>query len=108
VIPAGLTSDPDFDAQEDRAAAAYLASLAVRRGAELGEGAEACEGWIGRIEAEGLPALFDSAPHAAKLRKAGLDADVAFCAQTDLTAAVPCAAGRAGGAVRCVQWRGHE
>lgn len=108
VIPAGLAHDPDFDAQEDRVAAAYLASLALAKGATLGEGAEACQGWIGRIENQGLSVLFDSAPHAEKLREVGQDADVAFCAQTDLTAAVPYAAERVGDAVRCVQWRGQE
>lgn len=108
MIPAGLMHDPYFDAQEDRAAAAYLASLALDQGAMLGEGTAACQGWIERIQAEGLEALFDSAPHAEKLRKAGLEADVSLCARTDLTAAVPCAAERVGAAVRCVQWRGHE
>jgi len=88
VIPAGLTHDPGFDAQEDRAAAAYLAR---RIGWPVGEGAEACAAWQARVEAEGLPAVFASSPHGQKLARIGEGADVPFCAQVDLTRAVPLA-----------------
>lgn len=87
LIPAGLTGDPDFDAQEDWAAAAAIAMAAgdIR----LGEGSKAFLRWRDRIEAEGLETLFQTAPHAEKLRQAHLEADIAFCAQIDLTSALP-------------------
>ena len=88
IIPAGLMDVPDFDAQEDRVAAVAIA-MAAGVDAELGEGRDLYTRWRPRIEEEGLPALFDSAPHAANLREIGLDADIAFCAQKDVTRAVP-------------------
>lgn len=86
VIPAGLATDPAFDAQEDWAAAAFLAG---RSGQLLGEGAGRCRAWLARIDADGLPALFDAAPHAGKLRRVGLGDDVAYCARVDVCRAVP-------------------
>lgn len=86
VIPAGLTGDPAFDAQEDRVAAAYLAMLAK---AEIVEGRGLFDQWKPRIEAEGLDALFASSPHAEKLRGIGLGADISYCARADLSTAVP-------------------
>ncbi len=86
LIPAGLATDPSFDAQEDWVASA---AVAARLGLDLGEGAERCRAWQQRINAEGLHALFNSAPHSAKLRRIALDADIAFCAQMDITDAVP-------------------
>ncbi len=86
VIPAGLTGDASFDAQEDWTAAAYLA---LRSGAPIGEGAGKCAEWAGRIQTEGVDALFATAPHAGKLRAVDLSEDVAYCAQTDVTRAVP-------------------
>lgn len=86
IIPAGLTADPTFDAQEDWAAAAAIASA---MGIEAGEGANALAHWQGRIADEGLPLLFESAPHADKLRRVGLETDIAYCAQMDLTPCVP-------------------
>lgn len=91
VIPAGLISEPAFNAQEDWAAAAMIA---MRGRGVVGEGRDAFEHWRGRIEAEGLEALFQTAPHAEKLRRAGLGDDIAFCAQVDITTAVPKAAQR--------------
>jgi 2-phosphosulfolactate phosphatase len=89
LIPAGLAGDPAFDAQEDRAAAVAIALAAE---APIGEGREVFEFWRSRIETEGLPALFAAAPHAAKLRRAGLGADIPYCARLNLTPAVPVAA----------------
>ncbi|HQE81802.1 MAG TPA: 2-phosphosulfolactate phosphatase [Candidatus Hydrogenedentes bacterium] len=86
LIPAGLVSDPFFNAQEDWTAAA---AVAMRSGHAIGQGAAAFDAWRKRIEAEGLEALFQSAPHAEKLRRVGLEADISYCAQMDLTAAVP-------------------
>lgn len=97
LIPAGLTGDPDFDAQEDWAAATAIAMSAGK--IHLGEGAAAFVDWRQRIEAEGLENLFRTAPHAGKLREAGLEADIAFCAQKDITNAVPEAVRREGDAI---------
>ncbi len=91
LIPAGLMTDPDFDAQEDWVAAAAIAMLAR---AEVREGAATFRAWKKRIESEGVEKLFDTAPHAVKLRHVGLEADIAYCAQCDLTRAVPKAARR--------------
>ncbi len=96
LIPAGRTGQPDFDAQEDRAAAALLGMMA---GAEIGEGADAFRHWQARIESEGMEALFASAPHADRLREIGHDPDIAYCAQVDLTDAVPAATTRDGAIV---------
>ncbi len=86
LIPAGLYGDPDFDAQEDRVAAVAIAMTA---GAKIGEGAALFNYWRPRIEQEGLEALFAGAPHSEKLRRVGLDADIPYCAQKNLTDAVP-------------------
>lgn len=91
VIPAGLATDPTFDAQEDWVAAAHIASLS---GADIGEGNEAFALWCERIEAEGVDRLFDTAPHADKLRAVQLDSDIGYCAKQDLTDAVPQAVAR--------------
>ncbi|MBI1319331.1 MAG: hypothetical protein GC168_10365 [Candidatus Hydrogenedens sp.] len=88
VIPAGLMTDPGFDAQEDRAAAAYLASCI---GWPVGEGANTCAHWQERIEREGLARLFDTAPHAENLRQLNQGSDIPLCAATDTTTAVPVA-----------------
>lgn len=91
LIPAGLTGDPDFDAQEDRCAAV---AIAMKAGVAIGEGRDLFEHWRDRIDAEGFDALFAGAPHAAKLRRIGLEEDIAWCAQVDVTASVPRAAAR--------------
>lgn len=86
LIPAGLAGDPDFDAQEDRAAAAYVGMVA---GGVAGKGAAAWRHWAERIEREGLERLFVEAPHAEKLRRAGLEEDIVWCARTGVTGCVP-------------------
>jgi 2-phosphosulfolactate phosphatase len=86
LIPAGLYGDPTFDAQEDWVAAVAIAMLS---GGRVCEGRDRYDYWRARIEREGLPALFASAPHAAKLRRVGLETDIAFCAQRDLTPFAP-------------------
>ena len=91
LIPAGLTGDPDFDAQEDRCAAV---AIAMKAGGEIGEGRDLFEHWRDRIDAEGFEALFAGAPHADKLRAIGLASDIAWCAQVDVTHAVPQAVAR--------------
>lgn len=91
LIPAGLTGDPDFDAQEDRCAAV---AIAMKAGGVIGEGRGLFELWRDKIDSEGFEALFAKAPHADKLRKIGLDSDVAWCAQVDVTHKVPQAVSR--------------
>lgn len=91
LIPAGLTGDPDFDAQEDRCAAV---AIAMKAGGVIGEGRDLFELWRDKIDSEGFEALFAKAPHADKLRKIGLDSDVAWCAQVDVTHKVPQAVSR--------------
>jgi len=91
VIPAGLAGDPDFDAQEDWTAATVVMEETQL---DIGEGAKQFSNMRYRIQAEGIGVLFKKAPHAKKLRDLGLDEDVEFCAQVDLTNAVPKAADR--------------
>lgn len=91
VIPAGLTGDPDWAAQEDWVGATVIA---LRSGADIGEGASAFREWRSRIEAEGVRRLFETAPHAEKLRRVGLESDIACCAQVDVTTSVPHAVAR--------------
>ena len=86
LIPAGLTGDPDFDAQEDRCAAV---AIAMKAGGEIGEGGDLFDLWRDRINDQGFEALFAAAPHAAKLRAIHMEEDVAYCAQVDLTNALP-------------------
>lgn len=92
LIPAGDASDPEFDAQEDWAAAAAMGMVADF---EPGEGATAFRHWRARIENEGLSSLFATAPHAEKLRSIGLDEDIAYCARMNILSAVPLAVDRA-------------
>ena len=91
LIPAGLMNDPRFDAQEDWVAATAIATML---NLPVGEGAEQYTKWRSRIKSEGIPRLFHSAPHAEKLREAGLGADIPFCAQLDSVGAVPLVLGR--------------
>jgi 2-phosphosulfolactate phosphatase len=86
LIPAGLYGDPTFDAQEDWVAAVAIAMVS---GGSVGEGWDRYDYWRTRTEREGLPALFSSAPHAEKLRRVGLEIDIAYCAQRDLTPSAP-------------------
>lgn len=91
LIPAGLMDDPGFIAQEDWVAAT---AVAIALDVAVGEGAGRFQYWRARIESEGLPYLFATAPHAEKLRAVGLDADIPFCAQLDSVSAVPLVLGR--------------
>ncbi len=91
LIPAGLMHDPSFDAQEDWTAAAYIA---MRSAMDIGEGAAAYARWRQRIVDEGVARLFETAPHADKLRAVGMEDDIAFCAQSNITRVVPVATDR--------------
>jgi 2-phosphosulfolactate phosphatase len=91
VIPAGLTANPTWNAQEDWTAAAVIASAS---GAPIGEGAKTCAEWTERIHREGTKALFEQSPHAEKLRQIGLHTDIACCAMIDVTNVVPVAVER--------------
>ncbi|MCC6489915.1 MAG: 2-phosphosulfolactate phosphatase [Candidatus Hydrogenedentes bacterium] len=86
LIPAGLMTDPRFDAQED-----WIAATAIARilGIPVGQGEDRFTHWGSRIEAEGLEALFQSAPHAEKLRRVNLEEDIPFCAALDRSTSVP-------------------
>lgn len=98
LIPAGLATDPKFDAQEDWAAAT---AIAIESGQPVSEGKERFAHWRARIESQGLSRLFATAPHAERLRRVGLEADISYCAQRDLTAVVPKAIERVPLGVRC-------
>lgn len=87
LIPAGRVGNPYFNAQEDLAGAV---TIAMKRGKpELGEGRALFRYWRERIFDEGLGTLFDGADHAELLRRSGQASDIAFCAQVDVTDAVP-------------------
>ncbi len=95
IVPAGLMGDPAFDAREDRVAAVVLACRALEearlRGldAQIGEGHDVYNTWLPQIVAEGIEALFQSAPHAEKLRGIHKESDIPLCAQVDTLSAVP-------------------
>ncbi len=91
LIPAGLMDAPEFDAQEDRAAAAYIAMTLCERHEAVtwGAGHDEFLNYRTRIAKDGLEALFLSAPHADKLRAIDREADVYACARTNIYAAVP-------------------
>ncbi len=95
IVPAGLMGDPHFDAQEDWVAAVALGRCALEaalvRGlrAHIGEGQGMYSQWLPRIFAEGIEALFESAPHAEKLRAIHKESDIRLCAQLDTVSAVP-------------------
>ncbi len=95
IVPAGLMGDPFFNAQEDWVAAVVLARRALEeagtRGLEtcIGQGRDLYDHWLPRIDAEGIEALFQSAPHAAKLRRIHKESDIPLCAQMDTVAAAP-------------------
>jgi|SRR5690554_153554 len=88
LIPAGLADDPNFDAQEDWVGATAIA-MAAGDAIPLGEGASAYAYWRARIEVEGIPKLFATAPHADKLRAVSMEADIAYCAQPDICSSIP-------------------
>lgn len=93
IIPAGLMNDPEFDAQEDWAAAAWIAAqLYAQGGHAWGEGHRPYCRVKERLDAEGVEALFLTAPHADKLRAVNLEADIPLCARVDCCGALPIAA----------------
>jgi 2-phosphosulfolactate phosphatase len=102
LIPAGLMTDPQFSAQEDwvAASAVTLAAEHTLGRIEFGEGGHRCSYWRDRIHLEGVQCLFQSAPHAEKLREVGLGEDIAFCARTDCVNVAPCVVGRESPALR--------
>jgi 2-phosphosulfolactate phosphatase len=87
LIPAGRVGNPYFNAQEDLSGAVYIAM--VRGNAEIGEGRALYRYWSERIRTEGLPDLFAGAGHAQLLIRSGQAEDLAYCAQEDITDAVP-------------------
>ncbi|HOK89689.1 MAG TPA: 2-phosphosulfolactate phosphatase [Candidatus Hydrogenedentes bacterium] len=94
LIPAGLMDDPCFSAQEDEVAALYLGRSLTRSRPDLFEPADTVAAMESRygpdLDApDGLVRLFESAPHAEKLRRVGLGHEVAWCAQVDIARAVP-------------------
>ncbi len=92
IIPAGLMSDPAFDAQEDWAAAAWIAAQLFESGENTpGEGHNRYQRVKECLDAEGVEALFLQAPHAEKLRAVGLEADIPLCARVDCCRALPIA-----------------
>jgi 2-phosphosulfolactate phosphatase len=88
IIPAGLATDPTFNAQEDWTAAV---AIALKSKLAVDSGAERYDYWRARIANEGIGSLFASAPHAAKLIPIGLGNDISFCAKVDITNCVPLA-----------------
>ena len=86
LIPAGLMTDPHFDAQEDWVAATAIARAMA---GPVGRGADRFAYWSKRIDEEGIGPLFESAPHAEKLRRVNLSEDIPFCASLDLNQAIP-------------------
>lgn len=93
-IPAGLMDDPAFDAQEDRAAAVFLVERlrAACPRVEIGEGRDLHAAYAARLAEEGILRLFETAPHAEKLRRIHLESDIPLCAEPDRYPAVPLAA----------------
>lgn len=99
LIPAGLMNKPDFNAQEDWVAASHIAQVLCGSFDEdhapvWGKGHDFYCTYRKRIDTDGLTQLFSTAPHAAKLRAIGKEADILSCAQTDLFAALPLAVRR--------------
>lgn len=94
IISAGLMDEPGYDAQEDRAAAVFLAGRLLGTpglGAVLGEGRDMHETYTPLLESRGLERLFADAPHAENLRRIGRESDIALCAQVDVFSAAPMA-----------------
>ncbi len=94
LIPAGLSSDPTFDAQEDWAGAACVANALIahaRSGNAViwGAGADRVQHYNQYIARGELETLFVTAPHADKLRAIGMAADVSYCARLDCCASLP-------------------
>lgn len=86
LIPAANVAEPGYDAQEDWVAAA---AIAMHADAPIGEGALYYRDTRQLIELDGVLSLFQSAPHAEKLRAVGLAADIADCARMNTARSVP-------------------
>lgn len=86
IVPAGLYDDASFSAQEDWVAGIYIASLLP---VKIEYGKHEYEYWKKRIDTEGIEKLFSTAPHAEKLRKVGLEQDILWCAQTNISNSIP-------------------
>lgn len=86
LIPAGNVTDPDFSAQEDWVAAAAIVMLTDH---QVAEGATQFREWQHMISLDGIPKLFNTAPHADTFRKINLEQDITFCAKPNITNALP-------------------
>lgn len=86
LIPAGQAGDPEFDADEDWAAAAFIAQLA---NAEIGEGAAWFREWRQRLELDGIEPWFRRSKHGQRLLELGFERDVIYCARPNILDAVP-------------------
>ncbi|MGC8846806.1 MAG: 2-phosphosulfolactate phosphatase [Candidatus Hydrogenedens sp.] len=86
VVPVGLFDDINFSAQEDWVAGSYIISLLD---ADIRHGKDDYEYWKMRIDSEGIERLFSTAPHSEKLRKVGLQEDIIWCAQTNISNCIP-------------------
>lgn len=90
LIPAGKVGDPAYNAQEDWVAATAIAMAADR---PIGEGALYYRDTRQLIELDGVLNLFESAPHAAELRRVGLADDIAYCARNNIASVLPTVVG---------------
>ncbi len=86
IVPAGLFDDTNFSAQEDWVAGSYIISLLD---AQIEHGKSDYEYWKKRIDSEGIEQLFNTAPHAEKLRQIGLHEDIRWCAQINISNCIP-------------------
>ncbi len=86
IVPAGLFNDETFSAQEDWVSASYIVSLL---NINVKNGFDEYKYWKERIDNEGIKRLFETAPHAEKLRKVGLSEDISWCAQTNISDCIP-------------------
>ena len=83
----------------DALRASATAAMLLHAGASeliVERGADRFHYWRERIRTKGILRLFETAPHATKLCEAGLEDDIAYCAQVDVTTAVPQAIARTG------------
>lgn len=86
LIPAGHADDPEFEADEDWAAAAFIAQLAD---AEVGEGAIWFREWRQRLELDGIEPWFRRSVHGQRLMELGFEQDIVYCAKPNILKAVP-------------------
>lgn len=86
LVPAGQKSQPDFEADEDWAAATSIAQLAD---AEIGEGAAWFREWRQRLELDGIEPWFRRSIHGQRLIELGFEQDIVYCARPNILKAVP-------------------